>query len=138
MDIEISPILVADKKDPVDVDLTNAIVEVGDNKLILSKDAVKALDAKAKDRIAVNYWTIDCETTFPLIGRSESFTDPTDGNKLTKSNTVSFRGEQRQILLRYGSNFKLERFKDYFKLVPISGERDCSLSEEEDALEKLN
>lgn len=55
MDIEISPILVADKKDPVDVDLTNAIVEVGDNKLILSKDAVKALDAKAKDRIAVNY-----------------------------------------------------------------------------------
>ena len=41
-----------------------------------------------------------------------------EGNKLTKSNTVSFRGEQNKVLREYGTVFKMERFKDYFKLVP--------------------
>lgn len=71
MDIDISPIVIVNKDSPTDTDLSNAIVEVGDNKLILSKDTIKALSAKPKDKIAINYWTIDCETTFPLIGRAE-------------------------------------------------------------------
>ena len=120
MDIDISSVIIINKDRPNDIDLSNATVEVGDNKLILSKDAVKALLAKPKDRITINYWTIDYETTFPLIGRSEWFTDATDGNKLTKSNTISFRGEQNKVLREYGTIFKMERFKDYFKLIPQS------------------
>ena len=56
------------------------------------------------------------EETFPVIGKSELFTDSTGGNRLTKSNTVSFRGTQREILLEYGKSFKLEPFKSYFKM----------------------
>lgn len=120
MNIDISPLVVVDTINPTEMDLTNAIVEVGDNKLILSKDATVALNVKPKDRIAINYWNVDKETTFPVIGRSEWFTDPTDGNKLTKGNTVSYRGQQRTILLEYGTRFKMKRFKNWFKLVPIS------------------
>ena len=111
-----------------------ATVTVADNKLVLSKEAVKALGGVAGDRIAVNYWTVDNETTFPVIGKSECFGDSTGGNRLTKSNTVSFRGVQRDILLEYGSFFKLIRFNNYFKMekVEVISENDLLEEEERD------
>lgn len=117
MNIDISPVIVINKDSPTEMDLSDAIVEVADNKLVLSKDAINTLSAKPKDKIAINYWTVNCENTFPLIGRAEWFGSD-EGNKLTKSNTVSFRGEQNKVLREYGTVFKMERFKDYFKLVP--------------------
>ena len=122
-----------------DITITNynvdeATVTVANNKLVLSKEAVKALGGVAGDRIAVNYWTVDNETTFPVIGKSECFGDSTGGNRLTKSNTVSFRGVQRDILLEYGSFFKLVRFNNYFKMekVEVTSENDLLEEEERD------
>ena len=118
----------------VDYNVDEATVTVADNKLVLSKEAVKALGGVAGDRIAVNYWTVDNETTFPVIGKSECFGDSTGGNRLTKSNTVSFRGTQRDILLEYGSFFKLIRFNNYFKMekVDVISENDLLEEEERD------
>ena len=122
----------------VDYNVDEATITVADNKLILSKEAVKALGGVAGDRITINYWTVDSETTFPVIGKSECFGDSTGGNRLTKSNTVSFRGVQRDILLEYGSFFKLVRFNNYFKMekVEVASEND-SLEEEERDLANL-
>jgi len=117
MNIDISPIIVVNTESPTDIDLTDAIVELGDNNLVLSKDAIKALSAKPKDKIAINYWTVNSETTFPLIGRAEWFGSD-EGNKLTKSGTISFRGEQNKVLREYGTSFKMEKFKDFYKLTP--------------------
>lgn len=97
-----------------------ATIKVENNRLVLSSEAVKALNAIVGDRITINYWNIDKETTFPLIGKSKLFSDPTNGNKLTKSNTVSYRGTQNKILKEYGSLFKLVPFKTYFKLELIN------------------
>ena len=97
-----------------------ATIKVENNRLVLSSEAVKALNAIVGDSITINYWNIDKETTFPLIGKSELFSDPTNGNKLTKSNTVSYRGTQNKILKEYGSLFKLVPFKTYFKLELIN------------------
>ena len=97
-----------------------ATIKVENNRLVLSSEAVKALNATVGDRITINYWNINKETTFPLIGKSELFSDPTNGNKLTKSNTVSYRGTQNKILKEYGSLFKLVPFKTYFKLELIN------------------
>ena len=97
-----------------------ATIKVENNRLVLSSEAVKALNAIVGDRITINYWNIDKETTFPLIGKSELFSDSTNGNKLTKSNTVSYRGTQNKILKEYGSLFKLVPFKTYFKLELIN------------------
>ena len=137
LNIEVKPLTQASGLKDItitDYNVDEATVTVADNKLVLSKEAVKALGGVAGDRIAVNYWTVDNETTFPVIGKSECFGDSTGGNRLTKSNTVSFRGVQRDILLEYGSFFKLIRFNNYFKMekVEVTSENDLLEEEERD------
>ena len=137
LNIEVKPLTQASGLKDITIteyDVDEATVTVADNKLVLSKEAVKALGGVAGDRIAVNYWTVDNETTFPVIGKSECFGDSTGGNRLTKSNTVSFRGVQRDILLEYGSFFKLIRFNNYFKMekVDVISENDLLEEEERD------
>ena len=112
-------------------------IEVQDNKLKLGKAAISMLNAKADDRISVCYWTVTNQEPFPVLGKAEIFTDSTGGNRLTKSGTLSFRGNQRTILLEYGNLFTLEPFKDdMFKLIPIKDED--SLETEKDELESLD
>jgi hypothetical protein len=95
-----------------------AQLAVLENKLMLSQEAVDILEASAGDRIAINYVQVTNQETFPVIGKSDSFVDPNSGNKLTKSNTVSFRGIQRDMLSKYGTNFNLELYKNkMYKLV---------------------
>lgn len=116
----------------------DAIVNLVDNKLVLSKSAQLLLGVIPNDRITVSYYTVSPEETFPVIGKSELFTDSNGGNRLTKSNTVSFRGTQREILLEYGKSFKLEPFKNYFKMVKLEEESDNdNLKDEELDLENL-
>ena len=113
-----------------------AIVEVTANKLIISDTALAFLDANPEDRISINYFQESKEKTFPVIAKSEYFTDKKAGNKLTKSNTVSFRGNQRTVLLEYGNLFKLEPFKEgMFKLVPIIND---NIEQEQKDLDDLN
>lgn len=137
LNIEVKPLTQASGLKDITIteyNVDEATVTVADNKLVLSKEAVKALGGVAGDRIAINYWTVDNETTFPVIGKSECFGDSTGGNRLTKSNTVSFRGVQRDILLEYGSFFKLIRFNNYFKMekVEVISENDLLEEEERD------
>ena len=137
LNIEVKPLTQVNSLKDItitDYNVDEATVTVADNKLVLSKEAVKALGGVAGDRITINYWTVDSETTFPVIGKSECFGDSTGGNRLTKSNTVSFRGTQRDILLEYGSFFKLIRFNNYFKMekVEVISENDLLEEEERD------
>ena len=94
-------------------------VEVKENKLVISPKAISMLGCVIGDRISINYYQENSENTYPVIGRSSLFADDDSGNKLTKSNTVSFKGFQKNVLLKYGSEFILEEFRDgIFKLVP--------------------
>jgi hypothetical protein len=122
-----------------EINKDDATVIVQDNKLQLSKSAADLIGASFGDRVTVNYYTVSPEETFPVIGKSDLFTDASGGNRLTKSNTVSFRGSQRDILLEYGKFFKLEPFKKYFKMVKIKEDSEKeSLKEEELDLENLD
>lgn len=95
------------------------IVEVKENKLVLSPKAISMLQSVHGDRISINYVQDGNELTFPIIGKSSVFADQDSGNRLTKSNTVSFRGFQRDLLLKYGTIFILEEFRNnIFRLVP--------------------
>ena len=113
-------------------------LEVQDNKLKFGKDSIKLLEATSGDRIQITYWQVDSQTTFPVIGKSEVFTDKDGGTVLTKSDTISFRGNQRTVLLEYGNLFELESFKPgIFKLVPITQLKD-NLEQEKKELDNLN
>jgi hypothetical protein len=97
---------------PKVLDLTNPTLHVLENKLQLSESAVNLLGATANDRVTITYWQTDSGDHVPIIGKSEVFTDKNGGNRLTQSNTISFRGAQRDTLLMYGDAFKVEEFKD--------------------------
>lgn len=123
---------------------------VEENKLVLTIDAINKLGAVAGDRISVNYWTVDNETTYPIISKSEIFTDGANGNKVTQKGTISFKGQQRTSLLKFGSLFTFSEFKDkkgevkdnVFILTPVEDDRETikenNFSEEEEAIERLN
>lgn len=107
----------------VNLDEGEAMVQLMDNKLKLTPKAISMINAQPGDRIQVNYWTENNQNTFPLIGKSEVFTDKEEGSKLTKSETVSFRGNKNTTLKIYGKLFKLEPFKNgMFKLVKVETE----------------
>lgn len=95
-------------------------VLVEENKLVFSNKALELLTASAGDRIAINYIQVDNKTTFPIIAKSTAVFDINVGNKLTKTNTVSYKGSQRDILLLHGDKFELETYKPgIFKLKTI-------------------
>ena len=119
-------------------------LQVLDNKIQLSSEAINKLQAEIGDRIAINYWHKGVSDDYPIISKSEIFTDGLDGNSLRKSKTFSFRGEQREWLLRYGSNFVFEEWKDktgkvkegVFKLIPVKEDDTSSEVKEIEHLEK--
>ena len=105
---------------PKELPKSENYVEVLENKLKFGQTALSLIGANPNDRIAVNYWTVNNELTFPVIGKAEAFTDGADGQRCTKTGTISYRGQQRTILLEYGSLFTLEEFKEgIWKMVPV-------------------
>ena len=69
-----------------------------ESSLILDSGLIQKLNAKPGDRIVIGYIQKDGILT-PVISVGE------EGNKLTNSNTISFRGKQRNNLAQFGSNF---------------------------------
>lgn len=69
-----------------------------DSKLILDPSLVDLIGAKPGDHIEIGYRERD-GILRPIINKNEG------GNKLTKSNTVSFKGVQHNTLAQFGTNF---------------------------------
>ena len=121
-------------------------LKLDDNKMELTSSAINKLHAIAGDRISVNYWTVDNQTTYPIISKSDVFTDGADGNKLTKKGTVSFKGQQRTSLLKFGSLFTFSEFKDkngevkdnVFILTPVDDSSSQSENDFTDVKESMN
>lgn len=115
------------------------IVEVGENKLIISPEALSLINVNPGDRVSVNYIQKSKELTIPVIGKSELFADQDAGNKLTKSNTVSFKGKQRTILLEYGSIFNLKETnkKGVYQLISTNEDNSPELTDIEIPVEEI-
>ena len=125
----------------------NYDMRVEENKISLTLEAVDKLGAVAGDRISVNYWTVDNTTTYPIISKSDVFTDGQDGSKLTKRNTFSFKGQQRMSLLKFGECFTFSEFLDkngevkegVFILTPTDNKvNESDFSPEKEASEDLD
>jgi hypothetical protein len=82
------------------------LITLDPNKLILTSGAVQLLNASTDCRIDVKYKKKD-KISVPVIGTDIAFGSKS-GNKLTKSNTVSYRGAANDKLSEFGSLFKLE------------------------------
>ena len=94
------------------------IITLDSNKLILTQGAVDLLQVCADCRVDIKYKKKD-KKAVPIIGTDAAF-GTKSGNKLTKSNTVSYRGAANEKLSAYGTTFKLEPTEDkgiYYLLV---------------------
>ena len=86
------------------------IITLDSNKLILTQGAVDLLQVCADCRVDIKYKKKD-KKAVPIIGTDAAF-GTKSGNKLTKSNTVSYRGAANEKLSAYGTTFKLETTED--------------------------
>lgn len=86
------------------------IITLDPNKLVLTQGAVDFLQICADCRVDIKYKKKD-KRAVPIIGTDAAF-GTKSGNKLTKSNTVSYRGAANEKLSAFGTTFKLEPTED--------------------------
>lgn len=106
------------------------IITLEPNKLVLTQGAVDLLEATTDCRIDIKYKKKD-KKLVPVIGTSNSF-NTQGGNKLSKSNTVSYRGSANEKLSAYGDVFKLEPTEDkgIFYLIGNKNQEETSIPDE--------
>lgn len=100
-----------------------------DNKYVLNQSAVELLGAKAGDKIAINFKTVD-GLNCPIIAKSDVWQTNT-GNKLTKQLTVSCRGIANQVLREYGDKFNLIEYSEGFFILDSGKDRSSEIKVEE-------
>lgn len=98
-----------------------------DNKYSLNTAAIELLGVEADDRIDIKFEKRD-KTRVPVIGCNTAF-GTQGGNRLTKSNTVSYRGKNHDLLEEYGTvfSFKETDKEGIFELVgdkPLPEEKE--------------
>lgn len=86
------------------------LITLDSNKLVLTTGAVDMMKICPDCRVDIKYKKKD-KASVPVIGTDAAF-GTKGGNKLTKTNTVSFRGSANEKLAEYGSVFKLEPSED--------------------------
>lgn len=86
------------------------LITLDSNKLILTTGAVDMMNICPDCRVDIKYKKKD-KVSVPVIGTDAAF-GTKGGNKLTKTNTVSFRGSANEKLAEYGSVFKLGPSED--------------------------
>lgn len=106
------------------------IITLDSNKLILTQGAVDLLQVCEDCRVDIKYKKKD-KKAVPIIGTDSAF-GTKSGNKLTKSNTVSYRGAANEKLSAYGTTFKLEPTEDkgIYYLVGDKEQEEISVPEE--------
>lgn len=111
---------------------SESIITLEANKLVFNSKALADLNAESGDRLIIK-WVTEGKKMLPVIEKSE---DDENGNKLTKSNTIAYKGKANTVLAEKGSEFTLSPYKgNVFKLVPTS-EPSIDDTTLEEAIEK--
>lgn len=100
-----------------------------DNKYILNASAIEALGVEVGDTIDIKNQKVG-NARVKVIGASETFGTKA-GNKLTKSNSVSYRGKSNEELAELGNIFTLTPHPNADGLFVLSGNKQPNPVEEE-------
>ena len=103
------------------------IITLESNKYILNQAACDMLNVSYEDRLEIKYKKIG-NLIFPVIGRNECF-GTQGGNKLTKSLTVSYRGENNKTLSEYGDSFILNPYNEIPGVFTMQGNKGADIIE---------
>ena len=97
---------------------TDAIITLEPNKLVFNSKAVADMEIEWEDRIVIK-WIKENNRMVPIIGKDISFDEEGSGNKVTKSNSIAYKGKANSVLAELGTEFSLQEHKEgIWKLVP--------------------
>ena len=88
------------------------VATLENNKIIFNREALKFLNKNEGDRIGIGYGVLSDGLLHPIL-------DLEQGNKITKSGTLSCRGSANEILSKYGKEFIIEKLDDKFILTDL-------------------
>ncbi|MDY2736684.1 hypothetical protein [Intestinibacter sp.] len=103
-------------------------ITLTDNKYILNESAANLIGVKWEDRLDIKYQLID-KIRFPIIGKDTAW-GTKSGNKLTKSLTVSCRGNANSLLSEYGDTFSITPWQGHEGLFVLVGNKDRTTPDE--------
>ena len=106
-------------KDVVTEMATEAIVTLETNKLVFNSKAAADMGLNYEDRVVIK-WISEGQgkKMIPIVGTDISFEEEGTGNKLTKSNTIAYRGKANAVLAELGNEFTIESYAEgIWKLV---------------------
>lgn len=98
-------------KDEVQEMASEVVITLEPNKLIFNSKAVADMQLEYEDRIVIK-WISENKIMIPIIGKDIAFDEEGTGNKVTKSNTVTYKGKANTVLAAVGNEFTLEPYKD--------------------------
>lgn len=110
------------KKQSVKEESSEPQLSLLDNKYSLNSAALDLLGVTAGDKIDIKYQIIG-NINYPIIGSSTSWKS-TSGNKLTKSNTVSYRGKANEMLSAFGDTFDFTPWTGHDGLFILIGNKE--------------
>ena len=102
---------------------TEALITLESNKLVFNTKAIADMAIEYEDRIVIKWEKEEGKgkTMIPIIGKDISFDEEGTGNKVTKSNTVAYKGKSNIVLSEFGSEFKIVPYREgVWKLVSTS------------------
>lgn len=103
----------------VQLDESEPKLFVEDNKVILNQKLIDLLQLNPGDSITVSYMKVPDVGFNPVLGKSETL--GIKGNKLTKSNSFSYRGKAHDELIKFGTEFTCSAHTENNQLIVLHG-----------------
>lgn len=95
-----------------------------ENKYSLNSAAIALMNVSSDDKLDIKYEKRD-KVMVPVIGTDENF-HTKGGNRLTKSNTVAFRGNKNAELAKYGDIFSIKPHEEKEGLFILIGNKETT------------
>jgi hypothetical protein len=123
-------------KDVVEKMANEALITLEPNKLIFNSKAVSDMEIEYEDRIVIK-WEKEGKKMTPIIGKDIAFDEEGTGNKVTKSNSIAYKGKANTVLAELGTEFTIEPLREgVWKLLSTTGGINEDTSTLEEAIEQ--
>lgn len=128
------------KKSEVEEEMASeALLTLEPTKLVLNNKLVSDMGIVYGDRVVIKFeqqGDKKKKVMIPVISKEDG--DEGSGNKITKTNTVAYKGKQNAVLAEFGSEFTIEPYKEgIWKLVSKTGGTAKTLTEVTDEVENV-
>lgn len=91
-----------------------ALISLQETKLQLNNKAVADMGIVYGDRLIIKYEKLNKKDkkAVPIIGKDIDWNSEGNGNKITKTNSIAYKGKNNTFLAQHGTEFTIEPYKD--------------------------